>query len=91
MTVCILQEQIRKPRITVEQVKYWLCRFRELDPTKEEHRQRRIDSFVNSVYVYDDQLILTYSCKGSQETVSLADIKRSVLEKPGGPTPSEIG
>ena len=75
----------------MEQVKYWLCRFRELDPTKEEHRQRRIDSFVNSVYVYDDQLILAYSCKGSQETVSLADIKRSVLEKPGGPTPSEIG
>lgn len=85
LTVCILQEEIQKPRITVEQVKYWLCRFRTLDPTKEEHRQRLIDSFVNAVYVYDDKLILTYNYKDGQETISLADIKRSDLESYGGP------
>lgn len=91
LTVCILQEEIKKPRITVEQVRYWLCRFRQLDPTKEEHRQRLIDSFVNAVYVYDDKLILTFNYKDGQETISLADIKRSDLESSGGPKPSEIG
>ena len=85
LTVCILQEEIRKPRITAEQVRYWLCRFRTLDPTKEEHRQRLIDSFVNAVYVYDDKLILTFNYKDGEETISLKDINGSDLD--GGAPP----
>ena len=85
LTVSILQEQIKKPRITEEQVRYWLCRFRDLDPTKQEHRQRLIDSFVNAVYVYDDKLLLTFNYKDGEETISLADIERSDLDRHGGP------
>ena len=66
LTVRILQEQIAKPRMTEEEVRFWICRFRELDTTKEEHRQRLIDSFVNAVYVYDDKLVLTYSLFGGE-------------------------
>ena len=80
LTVSILQEQIKKPRITEEQVKYWLCRFRDLDPTKQEHRQRLIDSFVNAVYVYDDKLLLIFNYQDGEETISLKDIQGSDLD-----------
>jgi len=77
LTVSILQEQIKKPRISEEQVNFWLLRFRELDTTKQEHRQRLIDSFVNAVYLYDDKILLTFNYKDGDETISLADINGS--------------
>ena len=79
LTVRILQEQIAKPRMTEEEVRFWICRFRELDTTKEEHRQRLIDSFVNAVYVYDDNILLIYNYKDGQETVPLKEANDSVL------------
>ena len=85
LTVRILQEQIAKPRMTEEEVRFWICRFRELDTTNEEHRQRLIDSFVNAVYVYDDNILLIYNYKDGQETVPLKEANDSVLS--GGCVP----
>ncbi|MBM6887734.1 recombinase family protein [Pseudoflavonifractor phocaeensis] len=79
LTVRILQEQIAKPRMTEEEVRFWICRFRELDTTKEEHRQRLIDSFVNAVYVYDDKILLIFNYKDGQETVPLKEANDSDL------------
>ena len=33
--------------------------------------QQIIDTFVNSVYVYDDRLVMTYNYKDGTETISL--------------------
>lgn len=79
LTVSILQEELEKPRLTREQVLFFLERFRQLDVSKREHRQRLIDSFVNAVYVYDDKIILTFNYKDSTETITLSDIKGSDL------------
>ena len=65
--------------MTEEEVRFWICRFRELDTTKEEHRQRLIDSFVNAVYVYDDNILLIFNYKDGQETVPLKEANDSVL------------
>ena len=87
LTVRILQEQITKPRMTEEEVRFWICRFRELDTTKEEHRQRLIDSFVNAVYVYDDNILLIFNYKDGQETVPLKEANDSDLS--GGCPPKQ--
>lgn len=79
LTVSILQEELQKPRLTGEQVLFFLHRFRTIDTTKQEQRQRLIDSFVNAVYVYDDKIILTFNYKDGTETVTLDDIKGSDL------------
>lgn len=78
----ILQEQLEKPAFTKEQLLCWLHRFRALDISKPEHRRQLVDYFVNSVYVFDDKLVLTYNYKDSTETVSLADINGSGLDSP---------
>ena len=85
LEVSILQEEMQKPLLTKEQVTFWICRFRDIDVTKQEQRQRLIDSFVNSVYLYDDKLIITFNYKDGAKTVSLADIEGSDLTRFGAP------
>lgn len=82
----ITQEQFENPPFTKEQILCWLHRFRTLDISKIEHRQQLIDYFVNSVYVFDDRLIITYNYKEKTETVNFNDIKSSTLATQGSPT-----
>ena len=62
---------LKNPVLTREQISFFIYRFRKLDITVSEHRQRLIDSFVNAVYVFDDKLVLTYNYKDGTETISL--------------------
>ena len=89
LTVSILQEELQKPRLTKEQVLFFLHRFRAIDTTKQEQRQRLIDSFVNAVYVYDDKIILTFNYQDGTETITLDDINGSDLGA-GAPPKLEI-
>lgn len=80
LTVSILQEELKKPHLTKEQILFFLNRFRAIDISKPEQRQHLIDSFVNAVYVYDDKIILTFNYKDGTEAITLDDIKGSDLE-----------
>ena len=75
----ILKEQIEKPVITREQILCWLQAFRTYDMSKPKHRQQIVDYFVNSVYVYDDKMILTYNYRENSETISFDKINSSNL------------
>ena len=85
LEVSILQEEIQKPKLTREQVTFWICRFRETDVTIQDQRQRLIDSFVNSVYLYEDKMFLSFNYKDGQKTITFADIKGSDLITRGAP------
>lgn len=87
LKVSILQEEQRKPKLSREQILFWLKRFRQYDVSKLEHRQQLIDSFVNAVYLYENKILLTYNYKEGTETITLADIQGSDLET--SPPPCE--
>ena len=53
----IIQEEMKHPLLSREDVIYWICRFRTLDVTQLEERRRLIDSFVNSVTIFDDYVL----------------------------------
>jgi site-specific DNA recombinase len=59
----ITQEEMQYPQLTRENVTYWIYRFRTLDMSKLEERRRLIDSFVNSVTVFDDYILITFNYK----------------------------
>ena len=88
LTVSILQEELQKPHLSREQILFFLQRFRAIDTTKQEQRQRLIDSFVNAVYVYDDKIILTFNYQDGTETITLDDINGSDLEASAPPSQS---
>ena len=82
----IIQEEMKHPMLSREDVTYWICRFRTLDVSKLEERRRLIDSFVNSVTVFDDYILITFNYKEGEERVSFSDIESSDLSSVGGPT-----
>ena len=77
LEVSILQEELKKPVLTEEQVKFWLHKFRVIDTNNPKQRQRLIDGFVNAIYVYDDRLVFTFNYKDGTKEISLADIDSS--------------
>ena len=87
LEVSILQEEIQKPKLTREQITFWICRFRETDVTMQDQRQRLIDSFVNSIYLYEDKMFLSFNYKDGQKTITFSDIKGSDLITRGAPKP----
>jgi len=51
-----------------------------LDMSKQSHRQRLIDTFVNRIYLYDDKLVITFNHKDGTETITLNDIETALAE-----------
>ncbi|MDR1563714.1 MAG: recombinase family protein [Oscillospiraceae bacterium] len=74
LEVKILQEEMQRPLLKREQVTFWIHKFRLIDTTKPEQRQRLIDSFVNAIYLFDDRLVLTFNYKEGCKTIALSDI-----------------
>lgn len=69
-----------------EDVTFWICRFRKLDVSRLEERRRLIDSFVNSVTIFDDYLLITFNYKDGETRLDFKDIESSDLQSVGGPT-----
>ena len=79
LEISILQEQMQKPLLTREQLTFWICRFRNADVTKQDQRQRLIDIFINSVYIYDDHAVITFNYRDGTKTISLKKVEASGL------------
>jgi len=77
--VKILQEQIERPLLTEEFLLFTLHKFRDIDVTNQEQRQRLIDVFVNAIYLYDDKIGFAFNYKEGTKTVSLKEIEGSDL------------
>ena len=86
----IIQEEIKKPMLSREDVTFWICRFRKFDVSRLEERRRLIDSFVNSVTIFDDYILITFNYKDGETRLDFKDIESSDLQSVGGPKPSEI-
>lgn len=84
LEISMAQAELKKPLLSKKQILFWLHRFRGIDTSKPDQRQRLIDSFVNAVYVYDDKIVLTFNYRDGTETITLQDIEGSDL---GGTPP----
>ena len=86
----IIREEMRKPMYSREDIVYWLCRFRSLNVENLDERRRLIDSFVNSVTIFDDYILITFNYKDGAETVPFSTIESSDLSLVGGPISSDF-
>jgi hypothetical protein len=74
LELALLQEEIRHPVLTEEKIRFWLRGFCALDMTLLEHRKRLVDSFINSIHLFDDRIVVTFNYKDGAKTIMLADI-----------------
>ncbi len=63
--------------ITREYVTYYFDRFRKMDFTNRDCQKELIKVFVNSVFVFDDHLLINYNFSSDSVTVSLEDVSRA--------------
>ena len=76
---------MRNPVLTKEQILFALHNFRKIDISTQEGKQRLIDGFVNSIYLYDDHFVITYNYKGQSKTVTFEEVNSSPLTSKGSP------
>ena len=81
----IIQEEMKRPVLSREDVVYWICRFRTLDVGKLEERRRLVDCFVNSVTIFDDYILIAFNYKEGETRLDFSDIESSDLKSVGGP------
>ena len=75
LKLAISQAQLMKPRYTKEQIVSWISRFKYGKADDPEYQKQIIDTFINSIYVFDDRLVFTYNFKDGTETMTLDDIQ----------------
>ena len=79
LLVAISKEELAKPKLTEEQIRFWFDKYKGLDTSKIENKRKLIDTFVNAIYLYDDKFILILNYKDSTQTVTFSDIENSAF------------
>ena len=74
LDLTIVQEQIKKPFLTKEQIRFGIEKFKQLDISTKEGKQRLIDGFINAIYLYDDKITFTFNYKDGTKTVFLSEV-----------------
>ena len=60
--------------LTKEHIIYFLHQFANMDYNDLECQKRLIKTFINSVFVYDDKVVLTFNYSGDNRTITLMEI-----------------
>ena len=69
----IAEEKLAKPKVTEEFIRFWLLRFRKLNMNQKDQRQALVDTFINSIYLYDDKVLITFNYKEGTQTVTFGE------------------
>ena len=85
INVAIAKEQIQNPIFTQDQIAMFLCNFRKIDISKKDGKRKIIDTFINAIYMSDDDLKIIYNSNGKEETITLEELESSTLFSNGAP------
>ena len=79
----IAEEKLAKPKVTEEFIRFWLLRFRKLDMSLKDQRQALVDTFINSIYLYDDKVLITFNYKEGTQTITFEEATEVASEGNG--------
>ena len=71
----ILEEELQRPALSREQILFWF----------DVYQRQIIDNFVNSVYVFEDRVVLNFNFKENAKTVPLREVLGSSADGNGPP------
>ena len=85
LEMALMTEEAEHPILPKEEIKYWISKFKDGDVNDMRYKQKLIDTFVNSVYLYDDKLIITYNFRDGARTITFEEVNNSDLVQDGPP------
>lgn len=71
----IRQEEMKHPKMDKEQIIRWMQRFKDLDLDDLRIQRQIIDCFVNTVYLFDDNLIVNFNFSQESRRVTLHEVQ----------------
>jgi len=80
LEIALAREKIEQTPLTNEQIVFWISKFKDGDIDNLEYRKAIVDIFVNSVFLYDDKLVITFNWKDGTKTVSLAMLEAADID-----------
>ena len=92
LNAAIIEAKLQRPKFEKEYVIQGIKGFQYGDFDNKEYQRRIIDTFVNSVYVYDDRIVFNYNFKDGSVSLPFDEINNtfgSYLETVAPPLDSE--
>ena len=77
LEISIAKEKMEQTPLSKEQIAFWISRFKDGDIDNITYRRNIIDIFVNSVYLYDDKIMLVFNYKDGTKTITRKNINDS--------------
>lgn len=74
----IYSEQLQKPEITKAHILFFITKFRKMNVNDLASRKQLIDSFVNSVYLYDDKIVFSFNYKDGTKELTLDELNEEL-------------
>ena len=74
LEIAISQEKMKRPTISRKQIEDWIMKFAKSDLSSPEQKQKIIDVFINSVYVYDDKMVVFLNYKDGERCVRFGEL-----------------
>ena len=88
LELSIARESLAASSVTRDELLYWFSRFSVGDPETAEYRRRLVDTFINAIYLTDDEICIIYNYKNGLDRVRLADLPQFIAQKKALPESS---
>ena len=85
LNASILEEELQKPALSREQILFWFEQFRHGDVNSTAYQRQIIDTFVDSVYIFDDRVALNFNFKDTSQIVTREEVLGSADAGNGPP------
>lgn len=81
----LVEAEKNQIRLTVSQVEFWLSKFKDGDFKNEDFRQKLVDTFINTVVVWDDpdghKITIAYNVENKKsKTIRVSDLSGKVSD-----------
>ena len=86
----IYSEQLQKPEITKDHIAFFITKFRKMNLNDKTSRKQLIDSFVNSIYLYDDKIVFSFNYKDGTKELTFDEINEELSSDLDYSTPPSI-
>lgn len=93
LSVELAKLEAKKPYLNKEEILKTLKSFRNISTETLEGRRKLVNSFVNSIYLFDDKIVITFNYKKATRNIHFEDLKAetgsSDILSPGAPQKKE--
>ena len=87
----IVCEKLQRPEITKPHIIHFITKFRNMNLEDLESQKRLIDSFVNSIYLYDDKIVFVFNYNEETHELTLKELESDWGSNLNASTPPRKG